>query len=261
MSEREKIVRYYKASGDGELAARLIDLAEGAIKGRRAKTSEFLDPHGYSIAETVAAHYPRVKLQAWGGFQGAERVRAAFINEEYRGEADFSLAAVQLTWDERYYRLTHRDVLGALMGLGLKREVMGDIIMQGPSCQVVVDVELKDYFLKQITTVGAATVEVKEIDLTELAAKEEKIKDIRTTVPSLRLDTVAASGFGVSRSRMAEEIAADKLKLNWQDAKSAAQAVKQGDIISMRGRGRVEVCEIVGQTKKGRISLLLKRFL
>ena len=121
--------------------------------------------------------------------------------------------------------------------------------------------ELKDYFLREITMIGAAPVEVKTIELTELAAKEEKIKEIRTTVPSLRLDTVAASGFGVSRSRMADEISAEKLKLNWQEAKSASQAVKQGDVISMRGRGRVEVSEIVGQTKKGRISLLLKRFI
>ncbi len=261
MSEREKIIRYYKAAGEGELAARLIDLAEGAIRGRRFKVSEFLDPHGYSIAETVAAHYQRVRLHSDGGFQGAERVRVAFLNEDYRGEADFALAAVEIAWDERYQRLTHRDVLGALMGLGVKREVLGDIIMQGPSCQVVLAQEMKEYFLREITLVGSAAVEVRELDLAELVAKEEKIKEIRTTVPSLRLDTVAASGFGVSRSRMADEIAAEKLKLNWQETKSAAQAVKQGDIISMRGRGRVEVCEIVGQTKKGRISLLLKRFI
>ena len=72
---------------------------------------------------------------------------------------------------------------------------------------------------------------------------------------------VAAAGFGVSRSKMAGDIALDKLKVNWQDAKSSSQTLKPGDIISMRGRGRVEISDIIGQTKKGRISIVLKRFL
>lgn len=77
----------------------------------------------------------------------------------------------------------------------------------------------------------------------------------------MRLDVVAAAGFGVSRSKMAEDIQIDKVKVNWQEAKSSSQSVKAGDIISMRGRGRVEVCEVFGQTKKGRTSVLLKRFM
>jgi RNA-binding protein YlmH len=87
------------------------------------------------------------------------------------------------------------------------------------------------------------------------------VKEIRTTLASLRLDTVASAGFGTSRSKMADEIAAEKLKVNWKPIKSASHAIKQGDIISMRGRGRVEVAELVGQTKKGRYSVILKRYM
>jgi RNA-binding protein YlmH len=99
------------------------------------------------------------------------------------------------------------------------------------------------------------------LPLEEVVAKEERVKEIRTTVASMRLDVIAAAGFGVSRSKMAGDIATDKLKVNWQEAKNSAQNVKQGDVISMRGRGRVEISEIVGQTKKGRTSVILKRFL
>ena len=86
-----------------------------------------------------------------------------------------------------------------------------------------------------------------------------RILKIRATVASLRLDSVAAAGFGVSRTQMTEEIQAEKVKVNWKDAKNASQNVKAGDIISFRGRGRVEVVEITGQTKKGRRGVLLKR--
>ena len=78
---------------------------------------------------------------------------------------------------------------------------------------------------------------------------------------SLRIDSIAASGFGFSRSRAAQDIAADRVRLNWQPVKNAAQTVKAGDIISMRGRGRLEVAEVRGQTKKGRTAVLLKRYL
>lgn len=261
MSERDKILRYYRASGDGDLAAKLLDLAEGVLRNRKYKVSDFLDPYGYSIAETIVAHYERLGLAADGGYEGAERVKAAFVDKEFLGKADFGLTALSLNWDKRYYLLSHRDVLGALMGLGIKREVIGDIIMTGQGCQLVLDNSLAGFVVQNLATVGPAPVTVLQITLSDIAPREEKIKEIKTTVASLRLDVIAAAGFGVSRTRMSEDIAADKVKVNWQEAKSSAQSIKAGDIISMRGRGRVEVCEILGQTKKGRTSIVLKRFM
>ena len=96
-------------------------------------------------------------------------------------------------------------------------------------------------------------------DLADIAPREERCKEIRATVASLRIDSIAASGFGSSRSRAAADIAADKMKLNWQPVKSASQTVKEGDIISMRGR--LEVAEVRGQTKKGRTVVVLKRYI
>lgn len=260
-SEREKIIRYYKASGNDDIAVRLVDLVEIVLKNRKYKISEFLDPFAFTIAETVAIHYENVRLVADGGYQGAERVKAGFVNTDFLGEVNFGIKAIIVKWDKRFYQLSHRDVLGAIMGLGIKRESFGDIIMIPDGCQLLVDETMSDYILQNLVEIGAAKVSCSEISLSEVAPREERVKEIRTTIASLRLDVVAAAGFGVSRSRMAEEIAAQKVKLNWQDAKNSSQAVKAGDIISMRGRGRVEVTEVLGETKKGRISILLKRFI
>jgi len=261
MSDRAKILRYYQASGEGDLAGRLLDLAESAQRNHKYKVSEFLDPYGYSIAETIGAHYSMLKLVSDGGYSGAERVKAIFLNEEFRGTPDLNLAVVAVGWDERYYELTHRDVLGALMGLGIKREIVGDIIMCGHGCQIIVDAPLADFIMQNLQTIGAAPASVSPATLSEIAPREEKVKEIKTTVSALRLDVVAAAGFGTSRSKMSDEIGVGKLKVNWQDAKNSAQSIKASDIISMRGRGRVEVCEVLGQTKKGRVSILLKRFM
>lgn len=259
-SEREKILRYYRASGDGELAARLLDYAETVLRTRKYRASHFLDPYGFSVAETIVAHFTSLRLESSGGYEGAERLKAVFVHEDFLGSIDFGITAVGIAWDARYYELSHRDMLGALMGLGIDRDVVGDIIMTGSGAQVVVDTAMAGFIENNLLKVGAAPVTVKIIPLSDITPRIVQVKEIRATVPSLRLDVVAAAGFGLSRTKMAAEIAADKIKVNWQEAKNAAQTVKPGDIISMRGRGRVEICEVLGQTKKGRTSIFLKRF-
>lgn len=261
MIDREKILRYYRATGDHELAARIVTAAEAAIHNRRFQFTEFLDPHGYSIAESASAYADNLELRSDGGYVGAERVRAAFVNKEYRGEIDFSLTAIGVEWDPRFYELSHRDVLGGLLALGIKRAVVGDILMVNGGCQIIVDSSISAFILNELQRIGAANVKVRTIEFSALQQKPETVKEIRSTVASLRLDSVAAAGFGVSRTQMTEEIQAEKVKVNWKDAKNAAQNVKTGDIISYRGRGRVEVVEITGQTKKGRTGVLLKRYI
>lgn len=163
--------------------------------------------------------------------------------------------AYQVTWDKRYYTLAHRDILGAFMGLGCERDILGDIIFVPAGAQFVADKTFNSYILDNLTQIGAAPVQLTNIDFSELEAKEEKIKLISATVAALRLDAEAAAGYGVSRPRMADEIKGQNVKVNWKDAKNASQTVAEGDVISFRSRGRVEVAEIRGTTKKAGLVL------
>lgn len=261
VSAREKIIRYYKASDDDALASRLLDLAENATKSRKYKVSDFLDPHGESIAQTVAAHFSNLKVDFNGGFNNSERVRAAFYHEDYMGTVLYDIVAIAVKWDKRFYSLSHRDVLGAIMGVGCERDVLGDIIFTDDGAQFVVTSTIADFFLNNLTQIGSANVSTEKIALEELQQKEEQVKEVKATVSALRLDAVAAAGYGVSRSRMADEIKAQRVKVNFKEAKNAAQTVNVGDIISFRQRGRLEVAEINGLTKKGRTSVLLRRYI
>jgi len=261
MTEKEKILRYFRGSGDEEIAARLVDLAEGARKTGKYRVSEFLDPHGNNIAAIVTANFSGLRLEQNGGFVAPERVKVAFVSSDFAGVPDFGIACFELIWDKRYYDLSHRDVLGAFMGLGCKREILGDIVFIPDGAQFVVDKAFVNFVTSNLTTVGAASVSLREIAASELMMREEKVKIIKATVAAMRLDAVAAAGYGTSRSRMAEEIKSLNVKVNWQEAKNAAQPVKEGDVLSFRGRGRVEVSEVRGTTKKGRIGLTLKRFI
>ena len=261
MAERDKIRKYFQGSGDEELAAKLIDLAERAKRSNTFRVTEFLDPHEQNTAKIVAANFPDIALVTDGGFPNAERVKVAFVSDGFRGVPDFGIAAYLVAWDKRYYDLGHRDVLGAFMGMGCRREILGDIVFVPEGAQLVIDQAFGNYLESNLTDIGAASVTVTPLERGALQAREEKVKVISATVAALRLDAVAAAGYGTSRSRMADEIKSQNVKINWKEAKNAAQAVAEGDVLSFRGRGRVELAEIRGTTKKGRFSITLKRYI
>lgn len=260
--QKEKLIRFYKGTEGEETVIKIVDLAEAVQRNQKFRMSEFLDPFGQEIAETVAANYGSLRVDFAGGYQGAERNRAMFIHEDFMGTpAGFDIDCIEARWNGQFARLSHRDVLGALMGLGIERDRIGDLLVTNDSVKILCDQKMAEYLLANLSKIGAVGVNCERTELSSIAPKEERCKEIRATVASLRVDSIAASGFGSSRSRAAADIAADKLKLNWQPVKSASQTVKEGDILSMRGRGRLEVAEVRGTTKKGRTVVVLKRYL
>lgn len=259
--QREKVLRYYRGSGEDELASRLLDWADQANRQSRFKTGFFLDPRGQEIAETVGNLFPNLEVAFEGGYPGAERQKVAFVHEDFFGEPDFGIDALAIRWDGRYDRLGHRDILGALLGLGIERELLGDVIMKGDTAQVLGERQIISFIKENMIQAGSAKVTVENLDREEIEPREEKVKEIRATVASLRLDAIAAAGFSTSRSKMASDIESERLKLNWQDVNSPSRAVKSGDIISCRGKGRVEVVEVGKETKKGRTVVVLRRYI
>ena len=260
MDIREKIIRYYKNTEGEHTAVKLVDFAMQAVKNRKYKLSGFLTPFEQDMAGTIANSLGDLQVDFDGGFIGAERQRAAFCHEEFAGTPNFEIAVIKTEWNGEFARLSHGDVLGAIMSLGVDREIIGDIIATKNFAKILVDKKLADYFIMNLTRIGNTAVKTTLDELENIEPKEERIKEIKATVASLRADSIAAAGFGMSRSKAADDIAAEKVKLNWQTVKNSSQTIKQGDILSMRGRGRLEVTEIRGQTKKGRISVILKRF-
>ncbi len=258
---KDKLIRYFEASGAGDQARRMIDLADQVVAGKPFRVSDFTSPAGLAIADAVKANYPGIRVESFGGYQGAERIRIAFVDQDFQGSVDMGIKALKVAWDPRFRLLSHRDVLGSLMGLGLEREKFGDILVAQGGATILVDVNVADFVVQNFKKIAMVSVEVTQLDLADIAPKEEKVKEIRTTVASLRLDSVASSGFSLSRTKVVEAIKAGLLQVNWQAAKGPSQEVSEGDIISMRSRGRMTVEAITGQSKKGRIGVYLKRFM
>ena len=260
MKDREKIIRYFAATSDDakDMAIRLLDLADAVDRGRPFAVGPFMSPFAAQIGQTIATHMKTVTVKSEGGYHEAERVRIAFSRDDYDGPIDFGMTLLSVTWDDRYRLIGHRDVLGSLMGLGIDRAVLGDILMQGAGCQIVADSTMAGWIRDNFHKVAMVPVTVKEIPMEEIEPPKKTAKEVRATVASLRLDAVGAAGFGISRSKMVQAVEDGRTEVNWQPAKSASQTVKAGDIISIRGRGRIEIKEETGTSRKGRTKFIKK---
>jgi RNA-binding protein YlmH len=192
-----------------------------------------------------------------GGVPGAERTRAVFLNPDWGGyEREEAVSALKITVppQERVV-LTHRDILGALMGLGVKRDALGDIIEAEDEAAffLLCAPELSGFIADHLLQIGRAHVSVSPVALDELPARAESLAEKSDTVASLRLDAVLCAAFGLSRGRAAGFIEAARVSLNHEPCTAPAKEVAEGAVISVRGLGRAKLLEIGGVSKKGRI--------
>jgi RNA-binding protein YlmH len=241
--------------------AHIHELAKRALREQNPEWTDFLEPSALEEAEAVLKWVNGVRYNAFGGYSRSERRRLVIYPDYYIVETiEPALAFLEIT-GEHQTPPGHRDYLGALMSLGIKREKVGDILVGPTGGQVVVASELTDFIRLNLTEVAAGRVSVAVIEPEQLNLPDTREKIIRSTVASLRLDAIAALGFGDSRTKMAREIKAERVKVNWKSVKSPDLEVAPGAIISIRGRGRVEFREVSGQSKKGRIGIILARLL
>ena len=200
----------------------------------------------------------------FGGLASAEREVCCYLpdylDEDWLTGGDGPIAAVRAAFYARD-TLTHRDFLGALMGCGIKRETVGDIYVAEGRCDFLVTRDILPYVLQNLTDAGRTRLHLEELPLSALEAPEQKTKPIRGTVSSLRLDGVAAEGFALSRSRAAEVITAGKTELNYMLCTKPDRQVTEGDVISVRGLGKMRLESVGGNTKKGRISIEICRYI
>ena len=233
------------------LIAHMEDLAAKAAKTGLA-ASRFLTP---AEARGVAEYFKhkRVTLSFDGGFEDAELVRAIFVNPDWGGYKRAELFAALKIEYRPQDALGHRDILGALMALGIERDTVGDIVGADNTAALVCLPEMSGYITEHLTKAGRVGVGISEIGLDELPARQEEL-DIKTdTVASLRLDAVLCAAFGLSRTKAAELIAAGRVSLDHQLCLQPAKEITEGSLLSVRGMGRARLLETGGVSRKGRI--------
>ncbi len=265
MTKKELLDRCARSGEERVLLARTLDKLELAQERGVPAHTPFLFPGEQAAVAGLLDAWGRPRHLFWGGYPGAERCVCAFLPDWQEEQSVCAGPEGPLTALEAVYPdsagLTHRDVLGALMGLGLTREKLGDILFPGPGrCQVVALRQAAPILLSQWSQAGRWKVSLREIDLGQLSPAPVQVRTIRDTVATPRLDAVAAAGFSVSRAKAAGLISAGKVSLNHRECLKADRLVQEGDVLTCRGLGKCVVKQVPGQSKKGRTMLVLERY-
>ena len=244
-----------------EEITRIIDLANQAINNWEVIVSDFLSPPVVAEVQTVFKNLTEIEVLAWGGYSQAERKRLGLFRPDIAaGESQVELAALDIAGNFLFDPATHRDFLGSILGTGIVREKVGDIIVLGErGAQAIVVPEMVDFLTSSLVQVRSVAVRTQPIDFSELKIRPPKKKEMTTVEASLRLDAIASAGFGMSRSKMASAIASKDVRVNWKEITQVSHNVKAGDLIAVRGKGRLEVGE-VSITKKQRYRVNLVRY-
>lgn len=254
-----------RAARDGDervLLAHVLDKYEQCARRSIPAATGFLSPAAQRAArELLHAAAIHSGFAFRGGYDAAERQLLVFLPDWMDApEEEDCLSALRCTFRAED-TLTHRDLLGALMALGITRETLGDILVSSGSADLIATREIAPYLLQNLTAAGRVKLSVEEIPLSSLRVPEQKVKEIRDTVATLRLDAVTASGLSLSRAKAQELIGAGRVQLNHRETTKADAPVAGGDVISARGVGKFTVAAVGGLSKKGRTALTLRRYL
>ncbi|MGB2926272.1 MAG: photosystem II S4 domain protein [Limnothrix sp.] len=250
-----------KGADNRDELSRILDQADQAFRTWDIVQTDFLSPPVLFEAVEILKKLTEFSFINGGGYPQAERQRLAIARNEVPLDAEhIEVAAIDIAGNFLFDTATHRDFLGSLLGTGLVREKVGDILVLGDrGGQAIVVPELVSFLETALVQVRSVPVRARPISLEELKVRPPKKKELTTVEASLRLDAIASAGLGMSRSKMADAISKGNVKVNWKTITQTSYNIKDGDMISLRGKGRVEVGE-VNITKKERYRVQLTRF-
>ena len=256
--DRNNIDKIAHNAEDKVLLAKLWDKINTGLRKNIMVNTSFLSPRELEMARFLFGDLEG--LHRFGGFSGAERKMLVYL-PEYLDESalydeDSPLVCLRATFYEGD-NPNHRDFLGALMGAGIARETVGDICVGQSSCDFFVTTEIAPYLLQNFTGAGRTKLHLEQIPLSEVSVPEPETKEIRDTLASLRLDSVISAGFRIGRTAAAQYVTSGRAAIDGLPCEKPDKAVEEGAKISVRGLGKISLRAINGQTKKGRISVII----
>ncbi len=267
MDKNALISRFSETSDEKVILSHIFDLAERSYSRSTVEASEFLSDSLRMRAEQMLSLSDYREYFFWGGYDDAERTCAVFCTDYCNPDdvkaspelAELVFVKAELDRFNKDASLSHRDVLGSLMGLGIERDAVGDILVEDGYTVFVLKSAILPFVKENLSKIGRYPVRLTAYDFYEMKRKED-FENCFDTVASLRLDAVVASVFSTSRSIASEAIEEGLVSINGAVVKKPDGSVNQGDKISFRGRGRVELESLDGLSKKGRQRISFKRW-
>lgn len=245
----EKYLEHF--SGDEAFCRMIMSLKEQVIDKNMWHLTPFYDPHEISVIQRLLGNQEDLKMYHYGGIECAEMQRVIMAPSFYTIEpSDFEITVFQARFPSKFVKLTHRDVLGALMSLGLKRESYGDILVKDDICYFAVDAKMKEYIQENLSKISRGSIQLSICK--HSVTNEPNFRCVTRPIASFRLDVIIAELFHLSRAEAKRLIEASLVKVNYKEVEQCHFLCHNNDIISVRRHGRVLLRDLNKQNRKGK---------
>lgn len=264
---KQDLIKDYKKQEDKLCLSQVLDKIEMSERRGKIEYTDFLDMYQVALVENFLRKMQFQKYKLYGGYEEAERKVLIIYPEEFddnmlKKNYDKILKVIRIQLpEEEKGKYVHRNYLGGIVKLGLKREKVGDIIVGEEGADIITLNDFAEVLktqLSSLTRFENAKIEIEEIQ--NVRKLELKIEEITIIVPSLRLDNIVSDLARTSRSKASEIIAQERVFINGQNETKNSKQIKLGDIITIRGKGRFIIKEFTGTTRSGRTVLLIEKY-
>lgn len=263
--QKREILQRYKKEDERLLVAKLLDKIDFCEKRNKIEYTDFLDEHQESILKNVLCILKKDFI-SYGGYEEAERKililyprKLKSIFEENKFDLNIIITVFRiLPLKEEIQKLNHRAYLGGLIKLGIKREKIGDIIIHEDGADILVVKDIEKYLYTNILTLKRfQNSKIQIVDLENISRKNQEMEQQRIIVSSLRLDNVVSEICKTSRNKANDIILVEKVFVNSECITKSTKMIKENDKITIRGKGKFVIKEVLDETKKGKIPIII----
>ena len=267
MKYGQDLLKEYKKSEDKMCLAQIMDKIEFSKQREKIECTDFLDMYQVSLVENFLRKIKFENYKLYGGYEEAERKILMIYPEKFnekmieKNHTKFlKIVRVNLS-EEAQGNYSHRNYLGGIVKLGLKREKVGDIIVSDEGADIIVVNNFANILVEQLpslTRFENSKIEIEEIN--NLKKQKIKVEEVSIIVPSLRLDNIVSDLVKTSRSKAVQIIAQERVFVNGQNETKISKNIKLNDVITIRGKGRFIIKGSTGTTRSGRTVVLIEKY-
>jgi len=264
---KQEILSEYKNQDEKMLLAQILDKVKFVETRNKIEYTNFLDMHQLSLVQNFLNKIKLSNYIFWGGYEEAERKILIIYPEKFdlkmvekNYNKIFKIIKIELPNDEKG-NFSHRNYLGGIIKLGVKREKVGDILVQDDGADIIVLHDICEFLLQELATLTRFEASnITEENIQNLRKIEVQMEEIKIIVPSLRLDNFVSDLAKTSRTKAVEIINNERVFINAQCQTKTSKEVKVGDTVTIRGKGRFIIKELVGNTRSGRFVVLIEKY-
>lgn len=267
---KQEILNKYDNEEDKLLISKLLDKIEASQKKNTIEYTDFLDIHQKCIAEKMVKLLKYTNYEIYGGYENAERailiiypekLEKVFKDNNFDYNNIVQIIRIVLP-NEMREKYSHRDYLGAIIKVGVRREKVGDILVGNDGADIIVNKEISKYLetsLSELTRFSKSVISIQKIEKLNVAPVKTEILNI--IIPSMRMDSIVSEVIKTSRSKAIEIINQERVFINSELATKNSKILKENDIITVRGKGRFKINKILNSTKKGNLVLEVEKYI